>query len=229
VKPLCAASFVALIVVACGGPPSPTAAPSSNAATTATPTIEALESPSGEVNELLSGSEPLAPGRYTRTGFQPAITFALEEGWFAGTLASDFFDVQQDRNTPDVIAVQFGVIESVVGADGATEAATSAADVAQAIAKNPGLELLSESESRMSGMTGANLEVENSTTSHTGILDVSLGRLGIDPGRRLWISLFDTDDGVLAIMVGGSVAQWDRALALAEPVLESVVIGAPSE
>jgi hypothetical protein len=30
---------------------------------------------------------------------------------------------------------------------------------------------------------------------------------------------------VLAILVGGSVAKWDEALAAAEPVLESVTIG----
>jgi hypothetical protein len=51
------------------------------------------------------------------------------------------------------------------------------------------------------------------------------GALGIDPGRRLWIAFFDTPDGLLAIMVGGSVARWDDALAAAEPVLESVQIG----
>ena len=28
-------------------------------------------------------------------------------------------------------------------------------------------------------------------------------------------------------MVGGSVADWDHALAVAEPVLESIVIGEP--
>ena len=45
-------------------------------------------------------------------------------------------------------------------------------------------------------------------------------------GRRLWIALFDTPDGVLAVMVGGSVAGWEGALSAAEPVLESIVIGA---
>jgi hypothetical protein len=219
--------LVSLLVLACATSPSPptTATFSSAPAATVTPTIETIESPSDGVHELLSGNEPLAPGRYTRSGFQPPLTFELEEGWFAGTLASGFFDVQQDRDTPDVIAVQFGRVENVVGADGATVAATSAGVAAEAIAENPGLEVLGESESRMSGMTGANLEVENTSESHAGILDVSVGRLGIDPGRRLWISLFDTKDGVLAIMVGGSVAQWDRALRVAEPVLESVVIG----
>lgn len=95
------------------------------------------------------------------------------------------------------------------------------------IAGNPGLDVLAESGSQLGGLTGFNLEVENTSGSHTAILDVTVGRLGIDSGRRLWIFLFDTPDGLLAVMVGGSVAQWDRALAEAEPVLESIVIGEP--
>ena len=50
--------------------------------------------------------------------------------------------------------------------------------------------------------------------------------VAISPQRRLWVSFFDVPgDGVLAVMVGGSVARWDKSLAAAEPVLESVRIG----
>jgi len=42
---------------------------------------------------------------------------------------------------------------------------------------------------------------------------------------RIWIAIFDTEDGILAVMVGGSTASWDEALLVAEPVLESVTIG----
>jgi hypothetical protein len=175
--------------------------------------------------ELTRGFEELEPGRYTKPGFLPPITLDLEAGWFAGTVTDGFFDIQRDRNGPDVIAVQFGRVEGVVGADGRNVAASSAADAASAIAENPGLEVLGESGSRLGGLTGFNLEVENTSGRHTGIVDVPVGRLGIDTGRRLWISLFDTTDGVLAVMVGGSVAKWARALGFAEPVLESIVIG----
>lgn len=161
-------------------------------------------------------------GRYTHTGFDPAITFQLDEGWFAGTLDDGFFDVQQDRNTPDVVAVQFGRVQSVVGAGEEPSAESAAA----AIRANPQLTILGESESRIGGLDGVNVEVENGSGSHASIFAVSLGALGIDSGRRLWISLFDTDDGLLAIMVGGSTAQWDRALTLAEPVLESITMDA---
>ena len=211
------------LLVGCGSAPSPSPAASPSVAATPAPT--ASESAVARPIELSASPDPLRPGQYTRSGFRPAITFELGDGWFAGTLDNGFFDVQQDRGTPDVIAVQFAVVRGVVGAEGATVNPETAAEAAAAIAQNPSLEVLGESGSTMSGLTGSNLELENSGEAHAGILDVSLGRLGIDPGRRLWISLFDTPDGLLAIMVGGSVAQWDRALTTAEPVLESVVIG----
>ena len=67
--------------------------------------------------------------------------------------------------------------------------------------------------------------VEDRGAADAIVMDVLPGALGIDPGRRLWIALFDTADGLLAVMVGGSVAHRDRALTGAEPVLESVVVG----
>jgi hypothetical protein len=198
---------------------------SGSPAATSTPVPTSTGSADASPSELTRGFEELPPGHYTKSGFLPPITLQLNAGWFPGTITDGFFDVQRDRNGPDVVAVQFGRVEGVVGAEGRNVAATSAADAARAIAENPGLEVLGESESRLGGLTGFNLEVENTSGRHTGILDVSLGRLGIDSGRRLWISLFDTPDGLLAVMVGGSVAKWARALGFAEPVLESIVIG----
>ena len=44
----------------------------------------------------------------------------------------------------------------------------------------------------------------------TPVMVVPPGPLGIDPGRRLWVAFLDTPDGLLAVMVGGSVAGGDR-------------------
>ncbi len=85
--------------------------------------------------------------------------------------------------------------------------------------------MIESSESRIGGLTGSQVTVENAGDAHAQVMQVPPGALGIDPGRRLWIAFFDTPDGLLAIMVGGSVARWDDALAAAEPVLESVRIG----
>ena len=219
-----------LLFVACGPAPSPSVRPSfaatpSAAAASATP---ASTSPSAAApRELVAGSAPLEPGTYTRTGFRPTVTLAVEDGWFAGSSTTGFFDIQQDKGSPDVIAVQFARVLGLVGASGSVEPVSTAAAAAASLHTNPGVKVIDESAGRVGGLEGLVLIVENQGSATAGIMNVSPGRLAIDPARRLWISLFDTPDGLLAIMVGGSVAKWDRALDLAEPVLESVVVGVP--
>ena len=167
----------------------------------------------------------LAPGTYTHSGFQPRITFDVDEGWKGVQNTSGFFDIQQDPDTPEVIAVQFGNVDAVFGADGASVDIDQAADAVPAIAENPGLKVLGQSPSQMSGLQGLTVEVENAAEGDVPVLHVPAGPLAISPERRLWVSFFDTPDGVLAVMVGGSVARWEESLAAAEPVLESVHIG----
>jgi hypothetical protein len=167
------------------------------------------------VAELEATGEPLAPGTYTRTGFAPRVTLEVGIGWEAVQLFDGFFDIQREVGSPDVIAVQFA-------------RPTDLDDAASAVATmnaTDGLTVVESSESRMGGMTGRQVTVENSGEAHATVFVVPPGPLGIDPGRRLWIAFFDTDDGLLAVMVGGSVARWTDALDAAEPVLESVTIG----
>ena len=179
----------------------------------------------GSVLVLTAGSESLPAGTYSKPEFRPKVQFAIDDGWFAGTVTDDFFDVQQEKGTPDVIAVQFAQVDGVAGSAAAIVPATDAAAAVEAIHANAALEVVDESASRMSGLEGLNVIVENQGSAAAPVMRVSAGTLSIDPGRKLWISMFDTADGLLAVMVGGSIAQWDRTLSVAEPVLESVVIG----
>jgi hypothetical protein len=176
------------------------------------------------VLELRAGSGRLPAGTYTRTGFHPSLAFTVEDGWTVGTATDGFFDVQQDQGTQDVIAVQFARVEGVVAENGATAPAAGAAAALAAIRRNAGLTVVDASGSKLGGLDGSVIVVENRGTAHAGVMKVAPGLLGIDAGRKLWIGLFDTSDGVLAIMVGGSIAQWDKALKAAEPVLESVSV-----
>lgn len=225
-------AFAAAVFGACQATgPSPTPATASETgalSASAAPSAGATSASASATARGLPASGELDAGSYTRAAFQPPITFTLEEGWSVGSVSTGFFDVQQQKGTPDVIAVQFASVQAVVGGSGQTVAATQAADAAAAIAQNPGLTVLGESDSRLGGLTGFTVEVENAGDAHVGILDVPPGRLGIDPERRLWVSLFDTANGVIAVMVGGSTDDWEHALLVAEPVLESVVIGEPT-
>ena len=215
-------AVLAIVVVAgCAS----TVLPTPSASVSAPPSAESPTGASAVAGPLeISGGE-LAPGTYTHSGFEPRITLEVGEGWQGVQNTSGFFDVQQDPDTPDVIAVQFGNVDGVIGADGSTVEIGSAAEAAPIIRENTNLEIIGESPSLISGLEGFTVEVENAVGRDVPVLRVPAGPLGISPERRLWVSFFDTPDGVLAVLVGGSVDRWDDTLAIAEPVLESVRIG----
>lgn len=175
--------------------------------------------------ELVVSSEPLAPGAYTRSGFIPRVRFEVDGSWYAVQLFDGFFDVQQDVGSPDVIAVQFAKPDAIYGADGEAVPLNDPSLADDILGVNPGLTVIGTSDSRIGGLDGFQVEVENASTSAAPVMRVPPGPLSILPGRRLWIAMFNTSDGILAIMVGGSVAKWDEALGAAEPVLESIEIG----
>jgi hypothetical protein len=189
---------------------------------TATPSPSPL--PSGVANINNTGEETLAPGRYTRHDFAPRVTFEIGEEWYGRQVYDGFFDIQQGGATdPDVVALQFARPDAIHGADGAVEP-TDAADAVAILESNPDLDVVETSSSQMGGLEGSQITVENTSDAGAVFMDLPPGTISLDPGRRLWIAFFDTDEGLLAIMVGGSAEGWDDALAVAEPVLESVQI-----
>jgi hypothetical protein len=189
---------------------------------TATPSPSPL--PSGVANLNNSGDETLAPGRYTRRDFEPRVTFELDDQWYGRQVVRGFFDVQQGpARDPHVVAVQFGRPVAIFGEDGEAEPA-DAADAAAILGTNPNLDVVETSTSEMGGLEGSQITVENVGDETAEFMRLPPGVIGLDPERRLWVAFFDTEQGVLAIMVGGSIEQWDDALATAEPVLESIRI-----
>jgi hypothetical protein len=205
-----------------GEPPTTSTQPETTAATVALPPTTSEEP---EIAELAATGENLPPGLYTRSSFEPPIRLELDGSWEAVQLADGFFDVQKLAGTPDVIAVQFANVMGVVGATDVVEP-ENAARAVDILSQNEALTVLEASSSRLGGLTGSQVTIENQGDAHARVLEVPPGMLGIDPGRRLWMAFFDTDQGLLSVMVGGSTAQWDLALIEAEPVLESIVIGA---
>ena len=65
--------------------------------------------------------------------------------------------------------------------------------------------MLGDSTAQVGGMDGRVIEIENAGDAHATVMVVPPGPLGIDPGRRLWIAFLDTPDGLMAVMVGGSI------------------------
>jgi hypothetical protein len=189
---------------------------------TATPSPSPLPSGVGNIND--TGEGTLAPGRYTRHDFAPRVTFEIDDQWSGRQIFEGYFTIQQgNEDDPHVIAVQFARPLALVGADGEQEPA-DAAEAAAILGTNPDIEVVETSTSDMGGLEGSQITVENGGDEATPFMRLPRGVIALDAGRRLWIAFFDTDQGLLAIMVGGSIDQWDDALATAEPVLESVQI-----
>jgi hypothetical protein len=223
-----AASVTTVVLVmsaaACGadgdGELSGTGSPPGTATSTTTvPTSEPAAS--GTAMPLPESGISVPAGTYTKPDFSPEVTFHLEVGWTSAHDIPGFFDVQQDMDTPDVIAVQFA---RVVGFSTAAEAAASFATADHvvpgpvesiALAGRPCLRVLVETDDP----PGTDPPVFRE------MLRVQAGPLSIASARRLLVHLVDTDDGVLAVLVGGSLAQWDRTMRTAQPVLDSLSIG----
>jgi hypothetical protein len=159
----------------------------------------------------------LAPGRYTRSSFEPALSFEVGDGWTAEHQPVGFFDIQQDVGSLDVIAVQFG-----------NTTADSADALAAAIAGRENLSVSEPEPVTIGGQEGIRLVVETTDPPDSDppifrdVMNVVPGPLAIASARRLQVNLFDVEDGVLAILIGGSIAEWDRTLEVATPVIESI-------
>ena len=171
--------------------------------------------------ELTASPAPLPPGTYTRAAFRPAVTLELNSGWTSVNQFDDFFDVEQNVGSPDVIAVQIARPRGFVGGSGVQSVGTPR-EARQVLSENPGLTIGASSDSRIGGLEGQVFEVENQSGQHVGVMVLGPGTLGIDPGRKLRIACFMTSEGLVAVMVGGSVAKWNEALAAAEPILQSI-------
>lgn len=223
--------LVPLMLVACGGPgPIPARTPPPQAAMsgccTHAPSLAPGSTPEPPATpvpaiELPSPIALLRPGRYFKDGFEPRVAFTVAEGWTAAQATAGFFDIQDDPGSLDVVAVQFG---NVTEADSAEEAAAN-------VAARPNLTVSDADDVKIDGVPGIHLVVDTTDPLDTDppvfhpVIRLTPGDVSIASARRLDLTLLDVNGQVLAIMVGGSVAEWDHALELSTPVIESVQIG----
>ena len=104
----------------------------------------------------------------------------------------------------------------------AVDTPSKPADAVKILKANPLLHAVSESDSKIGGLSGKVVVLENTSGQHAGVMVLGPGDLGIDSGRKLWVACFATPDGLVAVMIGGSIAKWRDALDASEPVLESI-------
>lgn len=159
----------------------------------------------------------LEPGRYKKSNFVPSLSFEVGEGWTAEQAAVGFFDIQDDPGSLDVVAVQF-----------ANTAADSEFSLIDAMANNAFLEVSEPEQVTIGGSAFQQVVIDTVDPVDADppifrpVFNIAAGPLSIASGRRLQVSLMDTPDGVLAILVGGSIAEWEATLEAATPVVESI-------
>jgi hypothetical protein len=181
--------------------------------------------PTSPVAETFNASdEPLAAGRYSRGAFVPRVTFEVAKGWLAVEAGARFWHLQRKAGRPRAVAVMFARPDGIYRDQGQLLGPTTAQAAADTLGANAAIEIVSSDSSLMSGLTGLLLELEGAATG-AQVLHVPPGPLAIPPGERMWLALFDTPEGLVAIIVQGSAENWDSVLLAAEPLLESVTIG----
>jgi hypothetical protein len=171
-----------------------------------------------ESQRLPGAGTQLEPGRYFENFANVLIQFEVGPGWTTVQQLGGFFDIQDEPGSLDVVAVQFATVPGEYD------------DVVEQVMNQPNTRIVESDASSIGGIDGTVVVVETTDPPDTSppvfrqVLNTAAGPISIASGRRLWISLLPVGDGVIAVMVGGSIAEWDHALELAEPVLESVVI-----
>jgi hypothetical protein len=164
-----------------------------------------------------SAERPVEPGRYRREGFEPAFTIDVPDGWFAVQDVPGFFDLERDVGTLDVTAVQFARPSDL----------TSAAAAANTIRARTGLVVDGPTPIEVGGLHGIRLVVDAADPDieaqvFVPVFEIDLGPISIASGRRLELRLVDTSAGLLAMLMGGSVRNWQRARIAAEPIVDSI-------
>ena len=190
-------------------------------ATTATPSGTAVPSTSADATGAAFDTGPLAAGSYS-VGSSPAIGFTLDDGWTTSSTDPGAFDLQKE---PAYIGV--GTVSQVFDADrNGADAGTDPAAAATLFGANTSLTVTPTQPVTIGGAEGVTFDV--TTASDTPVFGFLAGggqvyRFTTDVTVR--VDLVASGGTLLVITVEAPPAQFDAALALAQPVIDSMTFG----
>jgi hypothetical protein len=219
----------ALLVMACA-PVTPTVSP---------PTVPASSpTPAPSIPELGITGGAVPAGRYALRGFDPRITVDLDGSWESLAQRNGYTSlVQVSRPTgsnPYLAGtlVQITLVDSVTAERDSSIKPTTANEAVDSIKQSLESWVIETSDSRIGGLDGKQLTVEwpgELVPIHgvVGLVGGPGGAIVLSPGKRDWIAFFETEQGVVAIIVNGTIESWDAQLAAAEPVLEEIRFSVP--
>ena len=158
----------------------------------------------------------------------PVITFEVEDAvWVTGEPSEGLVAVVRAvaPGSQGTITLRFARPIALHAGPDAVHEPTTAADAVATLRDNPSLIHLGSSPGLTGGVPASVIEIEGVGAETWPVLQTAGSTLELVDGRRMWISFSDWPDGLLAIVVEGAAADWDRDLRIVEPVLESVALG----
>jgi hypothetical protein len=150
------------------------------------------------------------------------------------TVIGGYFDLRYVAD-PALVTVQVALVDSVESGEPTAALPTiptTAAEAVAAIERNPSVDVIESSASRMGGLDGDQITIERPFSDSSPmpawhVLTTPGGDLALPPGARYWMAFFDAPQGLVAVLVLGPADRWEPALLAAEPVLETITFVAP--
>lgn len=114
------------------------------------------------------------------------------------------------------------------GAADAWESVSTTASAIAALRSDPTLSVAEAAPLPIAGRPTICVDIETTLPRDSDppifspVVRVAAGPISLATARRLRVIWLDLPDGPIAILIGGSIDGWPRALAMAQPVIESV-------
>ena len=204
------AILLAAVVAGCGTSVAPPI-PSASAPTAA---------PSGPV--ALKAGFPDA-GIYTTTAFRPRLTFPINDDGWQVLFDDDEDELALEDDSGDGTMFLAGRIAQVVGPDGAVIDAPD--DLVEWLGGDPSLTAAAPAATTVDSQPATSIDVTNEDRQQADLFAFPTGNFHIPPGVRLRFTVVPMDGPDLVITTGGSVDQFDAAMARTKPMLDSLQIG----
>jgi hypothetical protein len=210
-----ATATAAATAASAAAPGQPTAPPPSAAPS---PTTAASPPPAGSQWLALG---PLDAGRYTTTTFRPTVTLTVGDGW------TELFPDDDDEVALDhASGAGFMMTRVTQVVDPDTRAAVAAPDDLVAwFSHHPVLKAGAVQPVMVSGIASRMVTVSSDATVEIFAYPTGNMRIPAGTSGRYFIVPLDGPD--LTVIIAGETKTFDRALALAEPIVASLKIRLP--
>lgn len=165
---------------------------------------------------------PIEPGTYRWDGFGHAIAVTLGAGWDLGHDKPTLFDLFRGNDFPAITFARF----TEVYADGSTKvpAMDAATAVATLLARSD-MTVTTPATIDLGGLAGRQFDV-TTTVPRTPLFFGASGDFRLDPEFRTRYRILDfPGGGILVIGIHAHLADFDAAVALADPVVATFSVG----